>query len=179
MIETWNADQSCLQHCLSLPIFLFFTGDLKRGFQGLAHPASIDPFSKDSLGIFAPYIPHVVLGANMLTQLACVSGVNQLSSVRPVPPSRALRSLLTPSLQRISSVSTNLVLTTRKALSLCFSVWWFGNGWNAQLGVGAGMVFLGSVLYTAVTSRAGSAPRQLGGGVGPGKKAGRARVKAE
>lgn len=57
--------------------------------------------------------------------------------------------------QRVSSVSTNLVLTTRKAISLCFSVWWFGNGWNAQLGAGAGMVFLGSLFYTAVTSRAG------------------------
>lgn len=55
--------------------------------------------------------------------------------------------------QRVSSVSTNLVLTTRKAISLCFSVWWFGNGWNEQLGVGAGMVFLGSILYTIVTSR--------------------------
>lgn len=50
-------------------------------------------------------------------------------------------------------MSTNLVLTTRKALSLCFSVWWFGNGWNAQLGAGAGMVFLGSLLYTLASSR--------------------------
>ena len=70
-------------------------------------------------------------------------------------------------MQRVSSVSTNLVLTTRKALSLCFSVWWFGNGWNAQLGVGAGMVFLGSLLYTAVTSRSTSSS----GGTGTGKGA--------
>ena len=54
-------------------------------------------------------------------------------------------------------MSTNIVLTTRKAVSLCFSVWWFGNGWNSQLGTGAGMVFLGSILYTIVTSRT-SAP---------------------
>ncbi|RDX54328.1 UAA transporter [Lentinus brumalis] len=121
-------------HCLSLPIFLFFTSDLKRGFRGLANPASIAPFSEEALGSFAPYIPHAVLVANMFTQLACVSGVNQLSS-------------------HVSSVSTNLVLTARKAISLCFSVWWFGNGWNAQLGVGAGMVFLGSLFYTAATSR--------------------------
>ena len=59
--------------------------------------------------------------------------------------------------QRVSSVSTNLALTARKAISLCFSVWWFGNGWNGQLGLGAGMVFLGSLLYTAATSR-GSKP---------------------
>ena len=54
-------------------------------------------------------------------------------------------------------MSTNLVLTARKAISLCFSVWWFGNGWNAQLGVGAGMVFLGSLFYTAATSRGSTA----------------------
>lgn len=125
-------------HFLSLPIFLFFVSDLKRGLRGLAKPASLAPFTEDSLGSFAPYVPYAVLAANMVTQLACVSGVNQLSS-------------------RVSSVSTNLVLTARKAISLCFSVWWFGNGWNAQLGVGAGMVFLGSLLYTAATSR-GSKP---------------------
>ncbi|TBU30709.1 UAA-domain-containing protein [Dichomitus squalens] len=129
-------------HCLSLPIFLLFVSDLKRGFRGLAKPASLAPFREDVLGSFAPIVPHAVLAANMATQLACVSGVNQLSS-------------------RVSSVSTNLVLTTRKAISLCFSVWWFGNGWNAQLGVGAGMVFLGSLLYTAVTAR-GSRPPPAG-----------------
>ncbi|KAI0731225.1 UAA-domain-containing protein [Earliella scabrosa] len=125
-------------HCLSLPIFLFFVSDLKRGFRGLSSPASLAPFSVEALGSLAPYVPYAVLVANMFTQLACVSGVNQLTS-------------------HVSSVSTNLVLTTRKAISLCFSVWWFGNGWNAQLGLGASMVFLGSLFYTAVTSRGGKA----------------------
>lgn len=49
-------------------------------------------------------------------------------------------------------MSTNLVLTARKAISLCISVWWFGNGWNAELTAGAGMVFAGSLLYTFVSS---------------------------
>ncbi|KAH9933345.1 UAA transporter family-domain-containing protein [Fomitopsis serialis] len=53
---------------------------------------------------------------------------------------------------RVTSVSTNLVLTARKAISLCISVWWFGNGWNAELTTGAGMVFAGSLLYTWYTS---------------------------
>lgn len=56
--------------------------------------------------------------------------------------------MLTLFKQQVSSVSTNLVLTTRKALSLCFSVWWFGSGWNTQLGIGAAMVFVGSLLFT-------------------------------
>ncbi|OJT09814.1 UDP-xylose and UDP-N-acetylglucosamine transporter [Trametes pubescens] len=120
-------------HCLSLPIFLFFIPDLKRGFGGLADPSTLSAASLERLGALSGAVPYVILGANMLTQLACVSGVNQLTS-------------------HVSSVSTNLVLTTRKALSLCFSVWWFGNGWNAQLGAGAGMVFLGSLLYTLASS---------------------------
>ena len=35
-------------------------------------------------------------------------------------------------------------------------MWWFGNGWNAELGVGASMVFLGSLLYTFVSSQGSS-----------------------
>jgi hypothetical protein len=50
--------------------------------------------------------------------------------------------------KQLSSVSTNIVLTARKALSLCFSVWWFGNEWNMKLGTGAFMVFCGSLVYT-------------------------------
>jgi len=73
--------------------------------------------------------PYAIMAANLITQLVCVSGVNKLSS-------------------QVSSVSTNLVLTTRKAISLCLSVWWFGNEWNTQLGTGAIMVFIGSLLFT-------------------------------
>ena len=56
-------------------------------------------------------------------------------------------------------MSTNLVLTARKAISLCISVWWFGNGWNAELTAGAGMVFAGSLLYTFVSSGSRAPPR--------------------
>ncbi|KZT27800.1 UAA transporter [Neolentinus lepideus HHB14362 ss-1] len=76
----------------------------------------------------SPSTSILILAANLSTQLVCVSGVNQLTS-------------------RVSSVSTNLVLTARKALSLCLSVWWFGNGWNIQLASGASLVLIGSLLY--------------------------------
>jgi UDP-xylose/UDP-N-acetylglucosamine transporter B4 len=75
------------------------------------------------------YLSYLILAGNLVSQLICVSGVNRLSS-------------------QVSSVSTNLVLTARKATSLCLSVWWFGNGWNLQLAIGAGMVFFGSFLFT-------------------------------
>jgi len=81
-------------------------------------------------------VPFVILVGNVVSQLICVSGVNKLNT-------------------QISAVSTNLILTARKALSLCLSVWWFGNEWNVQFGVGAVMVFVGSVLF----SMAGQEPK--------------------
>ncbi|KAK0222042.1 UAA transporter [Armillaria fumosa] len=107
-------------HCLSLPIFLFLVQDVRQGLASLSEPTETS----------AAGMAWLILAGNLVTQLICVSGVNRLTS-------------------RVSSVSTNLVLTTRKAISLCFSVWWFGSGWNLQLGVGASMVFLGSILYSA------------------------------
>ncbi|KAK0201612.1 UAA transporter [Desarmillaria ectypa] len=107
-------------HCLSLPVFLFLVQDVRQGLTSLS----------ESTEASAAGMPWLILAGNLVTQLICVLGVNRLTS-------------------RVSSVSTNLVLTTRKAISLCFSVWWFGNGWNLQLGVGASMVFLGSMLYSA------------------------------
>jgi len=106
-------------HFLSLPIFLFLVPDIKQGLGSLSTQS----------GTFTASGPYIVMAANLITQLICVSGVNRLSS-------------------QVSSVSTNLVLTTRKAISLCFSVWWFENGWNTQLGLGAAMVFVGSLLFT-------------------------------
>lgn len=108
-------------HFLSLPIFLFLIPDIKQGFWSLSN--GNEASARSAL------VSFLILGGNLISQLICVSGVNQLSS-------------------QVSSVSTNLVLTTRKALSLCFSVWWFGSGWNTQLGIGAAMVFVGSLLFT-------------------------------
>ncbi|KAF9463007.1 UAA transporter [Collybia nuda] len=108
-------------HFLSLPIFLFLIPDVRQGFSSLSDATSTSP----------AIVSYLILGGNLISQLICVSGVNRLSS-------------------QVSSVSTNLVLTTRKAMSLCFSVWWFGNGWNTQLGIGAAGVFAGSLMFTLV-----------------------------
>ncbi|KAF8742282.1 hypothetical protein AX14_005456 [Amanita brunnescens Koide BX004] len=108
-------------HFLSLPIFVFLFNDIKLGIYRLSSTNTGAPSA----------IPFIILLCNIITQLICVSGVNKLNT-------------------QMSSVSTNLVLTTRKALSLCFSVWWFGNGWNAQFGLGAAMVFLGSISFSMV-----------------------------
>ncbi|THU89634.1 UAA transporter [Dendrothele bispora CBS 962.96] len=105
-------------HFLSLPVFLFLIKDVKQGLSSL----SLTPSSSKTTA-------WLILGGNLVTQLICVSGVNRLTS-------------------RVSSVTTNLFLTTRKAISLCFSMWWFGSGWNMRLAAGAAMVFLGSLLFT-------------------------------
>ncbi|THH32382.1 hypothetical protein EUX98_g1797 [Antrodiella citrinella] len=185
-------------HSLSLPVFLFLIPHVSYGFQSLSssttrfsHPNPQDTADPAFAALarllptaVAPFTPYLILGVNLVTQLICVSGVNQLSSVSRThsltltltltlflthadhTPLSLFTFHLSPHMfilvpfthQRVSSVSTNLVLTTRKAVSLCFSVWWFGNGWNTELGVGAGMVFLGSVLYTLVSSSS-SAPQ--------------------
>ncbi|KAJ7457681.1 UAA transporter [Mycena galericulata] len=106
-------------HFLSLPVFLFLVRDVQQGLRSLSESTN----DSSAMGSW------LILGLNLCSQLVCVSGVNRLSS-------------------QVSSVSTNLVLTTRKAISLCFSVWWFGNEWNAELGIGAVMVFCGSLLFT-------------------------------
>ncbi|KAK7460683.1 golgi uridine diphosphate-N-acetylglucosamine transporter [Stygiomarasmius scandens] len=106
-------------HFLSLPVFFFLIKDVKQGLSSLSTASSSSSMTTAWL----------ILGGNLVTQLICVSGVNRLTS-------------------RVSSVTTNLVLTTRKAISLCFSVWWFGSGWNMRLAAGAAMVFLGSLLFT-------------------------------
>lgn len=161
------------KHSLSLPVFIFMIPHVQYGFWSLS--SSTTKFSPSSLENADPafqalssilpssltsFSPYILLAVNLVTQLICVSGVNQLSSVS-VLPEPFMHSYLNVSSfpQHVSSVSTNLVLTTRKALSLCFSVWWFGNGWNTELGVGASMVFLGSLLYTFVSSSSAGASK--------------------
>ncbi|KAH9066585.1 UAA transporter [Lactarius vividus] len=110
-------------HVLSLPLFAFMPGHVRRGFVGLSSRTTGRPYT--------------MLAFNLLSQLVCVSGVNQLSS-------------------RVSAVSTQVVLTARKAISLCFSVWWFGGGWNVQFACGAFMVFIGSFWYSILPALAQS-----------------------
>jgi solute carrier family 35 (UDP-xylose/UDP-N-acetylglucosamine transporter), member B4 len=129
---------SLIKHFLSLPFFLFLIPDIKQGLYSLSRTSST-----------SSYTSYLIMASNLLSQLVCVSSVNRLTSVCLLPSALLMlfpTEILTK--QQVSSVSTNLVLTARKAISLCFSVWYFGSSWNTQLGVGAGMVFVGSFLFT-------------------------------
>jgi hypothetical protein len=71
-----------LQHMLSLPMFAFMPMSVRRGFVGLSRPSKInfDGAAVTSSSSSAIH-PYAVLALNLVTQLICVSGVNQLSSV--------------------------------------------------------------------------------------------------
>jgi hypothetical protein len=84
---------------LSLPMFAFMPTSVRRGFVGLSRPnkshhgvdlgdavtnsmSSMSLTSKMGTGIH----PYTILALNLITQLVCVSGVNQLSSVSQSSP---------------------------------------------------------------------------------------------
>ncbi|QRV88654.1 UDP-N-acetylglucosamine transporter YEA4 [Ceratobasidium sp. AG-Ba] len=114
-------------HALSLPIICLMWSEIAHGWHSLASStATSTAFGLSTL--------HAVLAMNIVTQALCVSGVNNLTS-------------------KVSSVTTNLVLTARKAASLCLSVWWFGSGVSTRLALGATLVFAGTILYAQASSK--------------------------
>ena len=59
-----------MQHLLSLPMFMFLINDILEGIRVVKTSQSGMPWI------------YLVFALNLLTQLVCVSGVNQLASVR-------------------------------------------------------------------------------------------------
>lgn len=118
-------------HFLSMPMFLSLKGDITEQLYTL-HQTSA--FSTSSLPFPSPFpIAYLLLGLNVLTQLVCVAGVNRLTS-------------------RVSSLTVNLTLVVRKAVSVIISLTLFGDkGMDQQqrllLFGGAGLVFFGTILY--------------------------------
>ena len=55
--------------------------DVKRGFQSLSTPPSTTPIYPRLGWDLDQWKEYAVLGANLGTQMVCVSGVNRLSSV--------------------------------------------------------------------------------------------------
>lgn len=75
----------------------------------------------------------VFVAANILTQYACIRGVNLLAAVS-------------------SALTVTIVLNIRKLVSLLLSIWLFGNVLAGGTIVGALLVFGGGALY-AMDSR--------------------------
>jgi UDP-xylose/UDP-N-acetylglucosamine transporter B4 len=118
-------------HFLSMPMFLPLKGDIVGQFYTLQQPSA----SSTSYLPFPSPIPiaFFILGLNVFTQLICAAGVNRLTS-------------------RVSSLTVNLTLVVRKAVSLIISLALFGDKKMSQqqrllLYGGAGLVSLGTALY--------------------------------
>ncbi|KAG9018008.1 golgi uridine diphosphate-N- acetylglucosamine transporter [Tulasnella sp. 427] len=136
--KTWR-EGVFYTHLLSLPVFAAFFSDVKRGLRSLSQPSDTLPHLDIKLPILerTVVVPplYLALLLNVASQSICVSGANRLTST-------------------VTAVTTNLILTARKALSLCISVWYFGQGMNAGLTTGALLVLFGTLMYSYATSRA-------------------------
>lgn len=119
-------------HFLSMPIFLSLKDGITEQFYTLQQNSA---FSTSSVPFPSPIpIAYLILGLNVSTQLVCVAGVNRLTS-------------------RVSSLTVNLILVVRKAVSLIISLTLFGDRemdeWQRSLLFGgAGLVFVGTILYS-------------------------------
>lgn len=145
-------------HALSLPLFLPLAGSLAAQFRRLADSppmewAAIVPgWAPAVLGKRVPWartqIPSklVYLAANVLTQFACIRGVNLLAAAS-------------------SALTVTIVLNIRKLVSLLLSIWLFGNQLAVGTFIGAVVVFGAGALYS-LDSRpksAGNSDRSVAG----------------
>ncbi|KAI8947115.1 UAA transporter family-domain-containing protein [Xylaria longipes] len=130
-------------HLLSLPLFLPFTKSLVRQFMRLVDSPPlvlrlpIDQASPTTLpeawrkAVEGFYLPSQVtyLALNVLTQYACIRGVNLLAA-------------------ESSALTVTIVLNIRKLVSLLLSIWLFGNRLATGTLVGAVVVFSAGALYS-------------------------------
>ncbi len=119
-------------HVLSLPLFLPFASSMYSSFdrmtqtQPLALWASLPVFNE-----LSAHVPSqiVFLAINVLTQYACIRGVNLLAAAS-------------------SALTVTIVLNIRKLLSLLLSIWLFGNMLTPGTILGAVVVFSAGALYS-------------------------------
>ncbi|EAA36131.1 hypothetical protein GE21DRAFT_2314 [Neurospora crassa] len=145
-------------HLLSLPLFLFFWPSLKTQFKKLANSAPLTlplpdfeeyPNLSPNIQKFLEniHIPSQLfyLALNVLTQYACIRGVNLLAAAS-------------------TALTVTIVLNIRKLVSLLLSIWLFGNKLAFGTLVGAVIVFGAGGLYSldgkkkAPVRRVSSAP---------------------
>lgn len=129
-------------HLLSLPLFIPFMPSMWKQFNKLANspplPLPIAAlFGLESLpdnlqeGVERIQIPNQLfyLVMNVLTQYACIRGVNLLAAAS-------------------SALTVTIVLNIRKLVSLLLSIWLFGNQLATGTLLGACVVFFAGGLYS-------------------------------
>lgn len=129
-------------HLLSLPLFIPFMPSMWRQFNKLANSPPLplpiaSVFGVETLGndlqrgLDRVYIPSQLfyLVMNVLTQYACIRGVNLLAAAS-------------------SALTVTIVLNIRKLVSLLLSIWLFGNQLATGTLLGACIVFGAGGLYS-------------------------------
>lgn len=144
-------------HLLSLPLFLPFMSSLVKQFTRLADSPPLKfslPDEQTDLAAFPGairqtlqqmYIPSQLayLVLNVLTQYACIRGVNLLAAAS-------------------SALTVTIVLNIRKLVSLLLSIWLFGNRLATGTLVGAIVVFSAGGLYSLDSKRKPSVQHKVG-----------------
>ncbi|KAL3961580.1 hypothetical protein ACCO45_003103 [Purpureocillium lilacinum] len=128
-------------HVLSLPLFLPFARSMARTLGRMAKSRPL-PVPLPLVGQVPSQL--VYLATNVLTQYACIRGVNLLAAAS-------------------SALTVTIVLNIRKLVSLLLSIWLFGNSLAQGTLLGAAVVFGSGALYTV-----GSRPRKPADKAGDG-----------
>jgi solute carrier family 35 (UDP-xylose/UDP-N-acetylglucosamine transporter), member B4 len=126
-------------HLLALPLFAPFIPSMYKQFLKLAASLPLGLPAYDSInhlpaelqkGLGAIHLPSqlVYLVMNVLTQYACIRGVNLLASAS-------------------SALTVTIVLNVRKLVSLLLSIWLFGNRLAPGTLIGAFIVFFAGGMY--------------------------------
>ncbi|KAB8303708.1 hypothetical protein EYC80_005092 [Monilinia laxa] len=138
-------------HLLALPLFAPFLPSMNRQLLKLAASAPLALPTLESLQNLPSdvqsklshiYLPSqlVYLAMNVLTQYACIRGVNLLAAAS-------------------SALTVTIVLNVRKLISLLLSIWLFGNRLSPGTLVGACLVFFAGGLYSLDGGRKKGATR--------------------
>lgn len=118
-------------HILSLPLFLPFAPSMWRNLRVLSKSTPLDlyiPFAQPLQPVQVPS-QLAYLAANVLTQYACIRGVNLLAA-------------------NASALTVTIILSIRKLVSLLLSIWLFGNTLTASTLLSAAVVFGAAGLYS-------------------------------
>ena len=135
-------------HLLALPLFIPFLPAMYRQFTRLADspPLGLPPDEHQRLAslssnlqkrLSSAQIPSQLayMAINVLTQYACIRGVNLLASAS-------------------SALTVTIVLNVRKLVSLLLSIWLFGNRLSPGTMLGAFIVFFAGGMYGLEGSKA-------------------------
>ncbi|OTB16074.1 hypothetical protein K445DRAFT_317704 [Daldinia sp. EC12] len=148
-------------HVLSLPLFLPFSRSLINQFMRLADSKPLPlPLLTEHVNlsnvsasvrqrIEGIYVPSQVayLALNVLTQYACIRGVNLLAAAS-------------------SALTVTIVLNIRKLVSLLLSIWLFGNRLAPGTLIGAIVVFSAGGLYSLDSKKPAAKPKTSSGKAG-------------